>query len=83
VEVILSSTPVSTGNFKWTSTFNVTANKNKVLDLGFDPSGKEEIKVIYTGTNTFNGNNSDLCYSEGRIIGPDVGAEVIGNMEEF
>lgn len=34
VEVVLNTTPVISGSFKWESSFNYSMNRNKVMDLG-------------------------------------------------
>jgi TonB-linked SusC/RagA family outer membrane protein len=36
LEVMIGGDPVVTSNFRWNTSFNLTANRNKVLDLGED-----------------------------------------------
>ncbi len=36
LEIMIEGDPVSTSNFRWNTSFNLTANRNKVLDLGDD-----------------------------------------------
>ena len=36
VEFMIGGDPVSTSNWRWNTSFNITANRNKVLDLGED-----------------------------------------------
>jgi len=36
LEVMIGGDPVSTSNWRWNTSFNITANRNKVLDLGAD-----------------------------------------------
>jgi TonB-linked SusC/RagA family outer membrane protein len=36
LEFMIGGDPVSTSNWRWNTSFNITANRNKVLDLGAD-----------------------------------------------
>jgi TonB-linked SusC/RagA family outer membrane protein len=36
LEVMIGGDPISTSNWRWNTSFNITANRNKVLDLGDD-----------------------------------------------
>lgn len=54
IEFLISGTPILKENFKWTSSFNLSANKTKVLDLGNDAYGNPiEYKEIGAGGNWF------------------------------
>ncbi|MCP9767690.1 SusC/RagA family TonB-linked outer membrane protein [Lacihabitans sp. LS3-19] len=45
VELTLSATPYKTNDFQWTTAFNFTRNRNKIVDIGPDPK-----KVIQLGS---------------------------------
>lgn len=47
-EVQLNTTPVSNKNFLWNSNFNISANRNKVTDLGINPDGTPRTSIKYS-----------------------------------
>ncbi|WP_421826311.1 SusC/RagA family TonB-linked outer membrane protein [Larkinella sp.] len=55
VELALSGKPVATRDFQWTSSFNVTFNRNKVLRLGsegeqlFSDGGRGDVSITQVG----------------------------------
>ncbi len=61
IEVEISGTPISTKNFKWISSFNISNNKNKVLSL-FDENG-----FFATGAN--NAYKIEIGQSVGNMFG--------------
>ncbi|KAA9349283.1 SusC/RagA family TonB-linked outer membrane protein [Larkinella humicola] len=55
VELALSGKPIATRDFQWTSSFNVTFNRNKVLRLGsegeqlFSDGGRGDVSITQVG----------------------------------
>ena len=73
VEFLLSSTNISTTDFRWSTTFNFAAIKNRVLDLG-------RVEEIVTGDIQAVGNTSII--KEGEALASYYGYEVTGIFQE-
>ncbi|MCW3092971.1 MAG: TonB-dependent receptor [Ferruginibacter sp.] len=68
IELAIGGTPVNTSNFKWTTNFNISHNRNEVTDLG----GLDNILQI-GGNNTFNS-----ILKVGQPLGEFVGYKFLG-----
>ncbi|ADV49751.1 TonB-dependent receptor [Cellulophaga algicola DSM 14237] len=71
LEFSLTTTNVQTDNFKWTSNFNISFNKNEVLDLG----KAEQFFVNALGDNQI---QNDYIIKVGESLGSMYGLEVDG-----
>ena len=70
LEFSLSGTPVATGKLRWTSNFNISFNRNKVIDLG----GLDNVIVNGVGS-AF---NSASILRVGRPLGEFFGYQFLG-----
>lgn len=70
IEFSLGGTPVSTGKLRWTSNFNISFNRNKVVDLG----GLDDVIVNGVGS----AGNSASILRVGRPLGEFYGYQFLG-----
>jgi TonB-linked SusC/RagA family outer membrane protein len=68
LEFQLNTTPVASKNFMWNSNFNISFNRNKVLDLGLNPDGTKRLQINgYSGWIT--SSTTDFLVQVGQPIG--------------
>ncbi|MBN9297954.1 MAG: TonB-dependent receptor [Filimonas sp.] len=68
LELQLSALPVSNKNFQWTTTFNISANRNKIVSLGTDATG-HATKSIPSTTGWANNLTDDVLTAVGHPVG--------------
>ncbi len=69
LEIAISGTPVAKTDFKWTTNFNISFNRNEVVDLG----GLPDNQLFIGGNNTFNS-----MLKIGQPLGEFVGYKFLG-----
>jgi TonB-linked SusC/RagA family outer membrane protein len=68
IEVQLSGTIMSKRDFTWNANFNMAMNRNKIVDLGLDPSGQPK-KSYTVSSGWVTGSTWDFLVEVGKPIG--------------
>ena len=84
IEVVLNGTVMSKKNFTWNMSFNVAANRNKIVDLGLDPSGNPK-KSYTVSSGWITGSTFDFLVEVGKPVGQFYGYVTDGfyKLEDF
>lgn len=68
IEIQLAGTIINTKDFTWSANFNAAANRNKIVDLGFDPSGAAK-KSYTVSSGWITSSTWDFLVEVGKPIG--------------
>ncbi|MET0463876.1 MAG: TonB-dependent receptor [Chitinophagaceae bacterium] len=84
IEVQLAGTIISNKNFTWSANLNLAANRNKIVDLGFDPSGQPK-KAYTVSSGWITGSTWDFLVETGKPLGQFYGYVTDGyyKLEDF
>lgn len=78
IELQLSGAVMTKRNFSWNVNFNIATNSNKVIDLGFDPTGKPK-KNYAAASGWITGSTYDYLVEVGKPVGQFYGYQLDGD----